>query len=182
MGVVQETLPVVVGLGNLEEGTNKLVINLISNTRHENERRDNTLGTSSLESSRDLSVPDSSGGSQDGTSRLVGHCKQNGVVELENVIVNYEVVRVSISEVFSVSYNFVSAGEGVVSRLADRGWNTGGQVEGELGVASSHTVGTSTTLAVLGATRCVFRTLVRGRAGYCVGDDSRGSHPKKEDG
>lgn len=156
--VVQGLLPVVVGLGGFEERTNKLVINFITDARHEDERRDDTLGSRGLEGSRDFSVPDGSGGGQDGTSGLVGHGKEEVTIVVENVVVGNKVVGVGITEVLCVLSDSVSSGKGVVTVLADGGRSTGGEVVGVLGITGAQAVGTGTALTVEGAAGSVLRT------------------------
>lgn len=177
VSVVKDLLPVVVGLGGLEERADKLVVDLVSHARHENEGRNDTLGARGLEGGRHLAVPDGSGGGQDGSRGAVGHGEQQVVVIGQDLVVDDKVCLGGIAKVHGVVDDGVLVGEGVVAGLADGGGRAGGQVVRVLGVAWADAVRAGSALAIERAAGGVFRALFAGTTGGGCG--SSGSQQRR---
>lgn len=99
VGIVEISLPVKVCLDRLEVGADGFVVDFVLDGRHEDESRNDTLGAGSLQGGRNLTVPNGTGGSQDGTVGSVCHGEEDIVVVFEDGVTGDEIVLGSVTEV-----------------------------------------------------------------------------------
>lgn len=147
---VRDSLGVVVGLGRFRVHADKLEINLILDVGHHDEGGDDTGALAGGHGCRHPAVPDLVGARDERAHSVRRHCQQDRFAAvLDRLSAVHPVGLGGVAEVFGVLLHVGERVQLVVAALADRCWHAGIEREREERVASTETIGTDTTLAIL---------------------------------
>jgi len=146
---VENTLPVVVGLGRRQFRSDKFPVNLVLDIRKKDKRCDNTSATAGLQLRRDLAIPHIVVVGKQGADGVWCHGQKKVPTADERLAAGHPVGLASIAQILGVGLDRVEVIPIVRLALADGSWRT--RVEGCGGqrIAPAEAVGSHSTFSIL---------------------------------